>query len=584
MTETVKWNFTAETNAQGRTYIKAYKMGWDKVAKKPKRVLRRHVGRLLPDGRILISEKFLADHPQYQGQDWYWGAGRRPVSYAEYLEDFPVSSGTPVDPEDSELQNSLSIGLTWSAVQIAQNTGILKHLQQVFGKELGEQILYLAIYKLAGGTSMMTYDCWRQQVWLPQNWRLSGQKISEILTSIDKAQINDYFQLRHLRQDEVWHEIFKKNPQLKHRKIEYALDSTSISSYSNQPMAQFGHAKQNNELKQINLTVVCDQRSGEIVFAYLYDGSVNDVASLQDVLWAMKEAKFDLNNNILVTDRGYNSLLNVQKMINLELSFVQGVKRQEDVIKAAFKKHKVSLMNGAFYNGHLRASAFSYKEQWQQNEGTCPVYVHLYRLDERYEQQRALIWKNVAEMIELKRNGKRIPSDQWDEYGRYLVEKKDGEGQLTWMIDAQRMDQASERATQFVLRSNCVSNPFKALEIYRHRGMVEQDFNQMKNWVDGDRLRVGAQAVQGKMFVTVLATTLRMMMLFRAKSVLEQKPGYRIPNDSIDCLLKTLELVKADKRKNANAWVRNMISAKRRRCFELLELPEPPRTLLVGSR
>ena len=31
----VNWNFTAETNAQGRTYIKAYKMCWDKVAKKP---------------------------------------------------------------------------------------------------------------------------------------------------------------------------------------------------------------------------------------------------------------------------------------------------------------------------------------------------------------------------------------------------------------------------------------------------------------------------------------------------------------------------------------------------------------------
>ena len=128
-------------------------------------------------------------------------------------------------------------------------------------------------------------------------------------------------------------------------------------------------------------------------------------------------------------------------------------------------------------------------------------------------------------------------------------------------------DETAERATQFVLRSNCISNPFEALEIYRQRGIVEQDFNQMKNWVDGDRLRVGAKAVQSKMLVTVLATTLRMMMLFTAKSVVEKKPGYRIPNDSIDYLLKSLELVKADKRKNANAWVRNTIPAKRRRCF-----------------
>lgn len=71
----------------------------------------------------------------------------------------------------------------------------------------------------------------------------------------------------------------------------------------------------------------------------------------------------------------------------------------------------------------------------------------------------------------------------------------------------------------------------------------------MKNWVDGDRLRVGAKAVQGKMLVTVLAMTLRMMMLFTAMAVIGKKPGYRIPNDSIDYLLKSLEMVKAEKRK-----------------------------------
>lgn len=283
------------------------------------------------------------------------------------------------------------------------------------------------------------------------------------------------------------------------------------------------------------------------------------------------------------TDACQNSLINVQKMINIDLSFVQGVKRQEDVIKRAFKKHRASLKNGAFYNGRLRASAFIYKEEWEQGQLKCPVYVHLYRLDERYEQQRALIWENVAEMIELKQRQERVPSDQWDNYGRYLVERKNEDGSSTWMIDTARMDLAAEKATQFVLRSNCISNPFEALEIYRHRGIVEQDFNQMKNWVDGDRLRVGAKAVQGKMLVTVLATTLRMMMLFTAKAVIEKNPGYRIPNDSIDYLLKSLEMVKAEKRKNANAWVRNTLPAKRRRCFELLELPEPPRTLLMGS-
>lgn len=48
-----------------------------------------------------------------------------------------------------------------------------------------------------------------------------------------------------------------------------AFDSTSISTYSNTiEIAEYGHAKQNPELKQVNLFLVCDERSGEAVYAY----------------------------------------------------------------------------------------------------------------------------------------------------------------------------------------------------------------------------------------------------------------------------------------------------------------------------
>lgn len=77
----VNWNFTAETNAQGFTYIKAYKMCWDKVAKKPKRAMRRHVGRLMPDDSIAMSEKFLVDHPQYADNNGSGALTNIPFSY-----------------------------------------------------------------------------------------------------------------------------------------------------------------------------------------------------------------------------------------------------------------------------------------------------------------------------------------------------------------------------------------------------------------------------------------------------------------------------------------------------------------------
>lgn len=178
---------------------------------------------------------------------------------------------------------------------------------------MGEELLYLAIFKLAGGGSMMTYDLWRQKVWLPKCKRLTGQRISEILAAVDGEKVVKYFRLRHNRQDAVWEEIYKRNPALRGRPIKYALDNTSISTYSDTiAEAQFGHAKRDPDLKQINYTVICDQCSGDIVFAHMYEGAVNDVTALSDILHAMTNAGFDLDKNILVTDRGYSSLENIQ--------------------------------------------------------------------------------------------------------------------------------------------------------------------------------------------------------------------------------------------------------------------------------
>lgn len=137
-----------------------------------------------------------------------------------------------------------------------------------------------------------------------------------------------------------------------------------------------------------------------------------------------------------------------------------------------------------------------------------------------------------------------------------------------------------ESAGYFALRNNVVSDAFEALAIYRQRNMVEQDFNQLKNWLDGDRLRVGAVSVQGKLLVSTIGTALR-MMLCSAKKMENRKDKLTIPGGSLDRLLMELTLVRAEKRKNANAWIRNTIPASRRRCFELLQLPEPPRKFIL---
>ena len=581
------WNFTTIVTAQGYCYVKAYKMKWDPILKKSKRHLQRHVGRLLENDRIKISPSFAADFPEYSGDDWFWGANKKPVHEAEYRRDFPETPGpAPQDPEACEPQSTLDVGLTWAALELAKDSGIRAHLQEVFGKETGEDLLYLAIYKLASGGAMMTYDIWRQKVWLPQSRRLTGQKISELLSSVTREQVTKYFKLRHNRQDEVWEEIYKKQPELRSRPIEYALDNTSISTYSNTlSEAQYGHAKRDPELKQINYTIICDQRSGDIVFAYMYDGAVNDVSALSDILFAMQEAEFKLEKNILVTDRGYSSLVNVQKMINLEIKYLQGVRYIEDSLKQRFAKHSDALRKNAFYSSKEKAYAFTETEPWTQNSSAGQLklnnYIHLYRLVGHEDVTAQQISENTDHIIHLKNAKRSVPQDLWAAYGRFVKSVTEKNGVTHWVRDTSKIDEAVECSGYFALRSNAVSDAFEALSIYRQRNMVEQDFYQLKNWLDGDRLRVGAVSVQGKLLVNTIGTALRMMMLCRAKQKEDRKSKLVLPGGSLDRLLAELTLVRAEKRKNANAWIRNSIPASRRRCFELLMLPEPPRKFML---
>lgn len=581
------WNFTTVVTAQGYCYVKAYKMKWDPVLKKSKRHLQRHVGRLLENDRIKISPSFAADFPEYSGDDWFWGANKKPVHEAEYRRDFPETPGpAPQDPEACEPQSTLDVGLTWAALELAKDSGIRAHLQEVFGKETGEDLLYLAIYKFASGGAMMTYDIWRQKVWLPQSRRLTGQKISELLSSVTREQVTKYFKLRHNRQDEVWEEIYKKQPELRSRPIEYALDNTSISTYSNTlSEAQYGHAKRDPELKQINYTIICDQRSGDIVFAYMYDGAVNDVSALSDILFAMQEAEFKLEKNILVTDRGYSSLVNVQKMINLEIKYLQGVRYIEDSLKQRFAKHSDALRKNAFYSSKEKAYAFTETEPWTQNSSAGQLklnnYIHLYRLVGHEDLTVQQISENADHIIRLKTAKRSVPQDLWAAYGRFVKSVTEKNGVTHWVRDTSKIDEAVECSGYFALRSNAVSDAFEALSIYRQRNMVEQDFYQLKNWLDGDRLRVGAVSVQGKLLVNTIGTALRMMMLCRAKQKEDRKSKLVLPGGSLDRLLAELTLVRAEKRKNANAWIRNSIPASRRRCFELLMLPEPPRKFVL---
>lgn len=123
-----------------------------------------------------------------------------------------------------------------------------------------------------------------------------------------------------------------------------SFDSTSISTYSTTITdAAWRLAKQNPELRQVSYIVVCDHASGDVVFAYTYDGSINDKAILPTIYLQMQSANLALKDNILVTDRGFQSIYNTQKVINLKLKYIQFLNLNEGAVRAQLRRNAKAL-------------------------------------------------------------------------------------------------------------------------------------------------------------------------------------------------------------------------------------------------
>lgn len=61
------------------------------------------------------------------------------------------------------------------------------------------------------------------------------------------------------------------------------------------------------------------------------EGSITDKSVYKSILAQMKSYGFDLDQTVLVSDRGYFSLINLQNLFDTDVSFVAGVPIVEKV-------------------------------------------------------------------------------------------------------------------------------------------------------------------------------------------------------------------------------------------------------------
>ena len=375
-------------------------------------------------GRVRLGKKYLSENPQYDGKILYY-------------EDKQLVERTPEEVQEelnkrvpSPLNDIVSYGASAACWLVAQQSGMLEDLKETFGAEIGSDLLRLAIYQYLDGGSMDCFEQWASQHWLPRARIFSGRRISEMLSEITHQDITSYLKLRNQRCVEHFNSVKTQAEKLKKTgpRFRYlALDSTALSTYSvTISNAAYGYAKQNPELRQVNFTLGVDYLNGDVCYAYESEGSITDKSVYPHLMMDLHHNGYNLQDTVIVTDRGYQSIYNIQRLLDIEINYVCGVPLTEESVRQLFEKYKSSLSNPAFLNGRLKVAARTSEELWEKATDSGPLHLstslHLYRYPELAAQQAISLHQRVEEVLEKKNSGEKLHPADWSRVRSYIVE------------------------------------------------------------------------------------------------------------------------------------------------------------------
>lgn len=300
-------------------------------------------------------------------------------------------------------------------------------LAEVFDSKHAEQWISYAIYQILKGGSADCYSDWAYHQILPRvAQNLSGQEVTKLLRTCTPEAWDEFWAKRFKTLQKKQAEVDGRIP------IRYcAIDSTSINSYSSAEQIEYGHAKQDEGLPQLNLATVLDQLTGHIVYAFAYNGSINDRGSYSYIYERMKQAGFPMDQIMLISDRGYpsNSMLN--KLINDNMAFLTGcpIAAGSNEEKWIFEQGRELERRIQAWDRIHRVYSHTVTESWQKsNKTTAKVYSHLFYDPERAQAVRSNLNSLVVQVFDELSHGRKVDQRLFQEARPYLKEVADPKG------------------------------------------------------------------------------------------------------------------------------------------------------------
>lgn len=398
------------------------------------------------------------------------------------------------------------VGISKLLDKIVEVTDLHTVLRFAF-KDDWQQILSCAYYLISEGNALSRIEQWSAAHSMPFDGTMTSQRVSDLLTRISNSQQLCFFAkwMKHNQNGEY-----------------YALDITSVSSYSELiDFLRRGYNRDKEKLPQLNLLMVSSETSHIPLFYKTLPGSIKDVSALVETLelWDMLDSRIPH----VVMDKGFYSEVNVETLYDKHIKFMIGVPFTVGFANEYVNKAREA---GIFSNTNYRMifddEVYVTSELTDWKGHRC--YVHVYYDSQKAEAESRKFDRLLYVCFQELLSGKR-QDEHKAYYERFFSVKETPKRVRKVEYKQNEIDKHRQNTTGwFVMISNDVKDPVKALEIYRMKDTAEKAFDDLKNDLDCKRLRVhSTQATEGRLFIQFIA----LILSNKIKSIMNEAGWYK---------------------------------------------------------
>ncbi|MDA3835338.1 MAG: transposase, partial [Spirochaetales bacterium] len=318
---------------------------------------------------------------------------------------------------------------------------------------------------------------------------LCSQRITDFLRSLDKDVQNTFYA--------GW--IAKKA-----EKKSLLFDISSISSYAkDNPYVERGYNRDHEGLEQINIALISTYEANIPLWCTELPGSMSDQIALEYVCDHLE--KLDVGKVGFLLDRGFYSEDNIRNLTQKNHKFTMPVpshiKWQNDFIDS----HRGDLQRPANLIGTEDKDSIIYGLTIVKTTKYGRMWIHLYYDAVRKERDVARLMETLKKCQDDLEDGRMLKSREYL-YERYFEVKETPKRGRKVILKEKEVDAyISGHSGYWLLLSTNEKDTARALFQYRQRNNIELHFDDMKNLMDCNRIRVHSEDVmQGRVFINFL--------------------------------------------------------------------------------